>query len=177
MILDDKFWHYLGKWRNDCASAQTVVWQDGWLDNGYCDKCRYCCGPQGDDAPFPMPLLPKQISMRTPDDFYMLNANTACLGREGCKSETPQGCSLPRNLRPVACGLFPLVLAKGRLYLYKTCPAVIYKPLVFFADIALQAAEWLCRFPETDLHHLSLDLPESALAKNFIDLGIDICKI
>ena len=171
---DDRFWKYLEKWRKDCADPKPVVWKDGWLDNGYCASCRYCCGPQGDDEPFPMALLPGQISARTPSDFYMLNKNTACLGKMGCKSETPAGCRLPRELRPVACGLFPLVLANGRLYLYKTCPAVMFNQLATFADIASSAAQWLSTFDEKELRHISLNLPENVLARDYIDLGIGI---
>lgn len=170
----DRFWRYLEKWRDDCATQKPVVWKEGWLDNGYCASCRYCCGPQGDDEPFPMALLPGQISARTPDDFYMLNENTACLGKLGCKSETPQGCRLPRQLRPVACGLFPLVLANGRIYLYKTCPAVIFNQLALFADVASRAAQWLSTFDEADLRHISLNLPENVLARDYIDMGIEL---
>ncbi len=105
-----------------------------------------------------MALLPGQISGRTPDDFYLLNKNTACLGKEGCKSETGKGCRLPRELRPVACGLFPIVLANGRLYLYKTCPAVVFNTLDELAMLAEKAAGWLANFPLDELRHLSLNL-------------------
>ncbi len=105
-----------------------------------------------------MALLPGQISGRTPDDFYLLNKNTACLGKEGCKSETSKGCRLPRELRPVACGLFPIVLANGRLYLYKTCPAVVFNTLDELAMLAEKAAGWLANFPLDELRHISKSL-------------------
>ncbi len=121
-----------------------------------------------------MALLPGQISGRTPDDFYLLNKNTACLGKEGCKSETGKGCRLPRELRPVACGLFPIVLANGRLYLYKTCPAVVFNTLDELAMLAEKAAGWLANFPLDELRHISLNLSSEKLAADYIDLGIEV---
>lgn len=121
-----------------------------------------------------MALLPGQISERTPADFYLLNKNTAYLGKEGCKSETSKGCRLPRELRPVACGLFPIVLANGRISLYKTCPAVIFNNLDELALLAEKAAQWLAGFSLDELRHISLDLSAEKLAADYIDLGIEV---
>ncbi|MCX4309556.1 MAG: hypothetical protein OSJ28_04525 [Desulfovibrio sp.] len=173
----NRFWNYLEKWRPVFTEKKVLDWRDGWLDNDYCADCLYCCGPQGTDEPFPMALLPGQISGRTPDDFYLLNKNTACLGKEGCKSETSKGCRLPRELRPVACGLFPIVLANGRLYLYKTCPAVVFNTLDELAMLAEKAAGWLANFPLDELRHISLNLSSEKLAADYIDLGIEVFPV
>lgn len=174
-IKKNRFWSRLEKWQSIFKAPKNLSWHDeGWLENEYCGDCRYCCGPQGSDEPFPMALLPNQISARTPDDFYLLDKNTAYLGREGCKSETGKGCRLPRELRPVSCGLFPIVLANGRLYLYKTCPAVIFNSLDELCALAEKAAAWLAAFPLEELRHISLNLSSEKLAADYIDLGIEI---
>lgn len=164
----------LDKWATLFTGTEKLRWDNGRLDNDYCQKCRYCCGPQGDDEPFPMALLPKQIDANTRENFYMLNANTAFLGREGCKSLTAGGCGLPQQKRPVACGLFPLVLANGKIYLYKNCPASHYTPLEEMKEYARKAAAMLNNLSLEELRHISLDLSREILDKKYIDLEMDV---
>lgn len=167
---ENGFWQYYGKWRGSFPEKREVIWRDNWLDNSYCGDCRYCCGPQGDDEPFPMALLPRQIRADLDKDFYLLDASTAYIGAEGCKSETPRGCRLTTTQKPVACGLFPIVLANGALYLYQRCPAAIFTPLVYFLEIAKKAAERLNDLTIDELRHLSLKLPLETLVEKYIDL-------
>lgn len=168
------FWHYLEIWRQRFPRRRALRWRDGWLQNGYCCDCRYCCGPQDSNEPFPMALLPGQLRPNLTDDFYLLNKDTAYLDARGCKSCTERGCRLPREQRPVACGLFPLVLANGDLYAYKTCPAVIFTPLDRLADLGLVAAHWLAEFSLTDLRHISLEISAPALAERYLSLSIGV---
>ena len=150
--LQKGFWHYLELWRALFPRRRPLRWRGDWLQNGYCRDCRYCCGPQDSNAPFPMALLPGQLRPNLSDDFYRLM----------------------RAQRPVACGLFPLVPANGGLYLYKTCPAVIFTPLDRLADLGLEAARWLSGFNLADLRHISLELPLRTLADDYISLDITL---
>lgn len=168
------FWHYVDRWRELFPRKRGLRWRGNWLQNDYCRDCRYCCGPQDSAVPFPMALLPSQIHPGLEKDFYLLDADTAYIGAKGCKSDTPHGCRLPLEQRPVACGLFPLVLSNGGLYLYKTCPAVLFSPLIRFADLGLEAASFLRGFSLAELKHISLELPCEKLARDYIDLGISL---
>lgn len=174
--MEDKrnFWTYLEKWQKVFPKKRKLAFKGMCLENDYCRDCRFCCGPQGDDEPFPMALLPNQLGPDNERDFFMLNANTAYLGKEGCKSLTPSGCRLPQNKRPVACGLFPIVLANGRLYLYLCCPAVILNTLADFATLAKEAENILRSFSKRELEHISITLAPDVLAEKYIDLGIQI---
>ena len=40
------FWDYLSHWQKVFPRRRAVSWREGWLQNGYCRDCRYCCGPQ-----------------------------------------------------------------------------------------------------------------------------------
>lgn len=166
------FWHYLDTWRGRFGRRRSLRWRDSWLSNGYCRDCRYCCGPQDSATPFPMPLLPAQIRPHLDRDFYLLNPTTPYIGKQGCKSDTSHGCRLCAAEKPVACGLFPIVFANGALYLYQTCPAVLFTPLARWADFGLEAAHYLLGFSLEELHHLSLHLECETLARNYIDLHI-----
>ncbi|MGE9984504.1 hypothetical protein [Desulfovibrio sp. SGI.169] len=168
------FWHYLEFWRALFRRRRSLRWRGTWLQNGYCRDCRYCCGPQDSNEPFPMALLPAQLHSRLGDDFYLLNADTAYLDGRGCKASTSHGCRLELTQRPVACGLFPLVPANGGLYLYKTCPAVILTPLNELAALGLEAARRLTGFTLSDLRHISLDIPARTLAERYISLNISL---
>mgnify|MGYP000820264544 CR=1 FL=1 len=122
-------WHYWQQWRQRFPLQRDVHFDQGILSNDYCRDCRYCCGPQDCATPFPMKLLPSQQHDHLERDFFLLAPDTACLDDRGCKSCGPEGCLLPRQRRPVACSLFPLVLLDTGLYLYKICPAVFFLPL------------------------------------------------
>lgn len=172
--MNKGFWHYLELWRERFPRRRPLHWRGDWLQNGYCRDCRYCCGPQDSNTPFPMALLPSQLHANLEDDFYLLNADTAYLDARGCKADTDHGCRLPHAQRPVACGLFPLVLANGSLYLYKTCPAVIFTPLERLAALGLEAGRWLTGFSLENLRHISLDMGEQTLAERYISLSIGI---
>ena len=119
-------WHYWQQWRQRFPLQRDVHFDQGILSNEYCRDCRYCCGPQDCATPFPMKLLPSQQHAHLDRDFFLLAPDTACLDDRGCKSCGPEGCLLPRQRRPVACSLFPLVLLETGLYLYKICPAVFF---------------------------------------------------
>lgn len=168
------FWHYLELWRTLFRRRRSLRWRGTWLQNGYCRDCRYCCGPQDSNEPFPMALLPAQIHPHLSDDFYLLDADTAYLDARGCKASTDHGCRLELAQRPVSCGLFPLVPANGGLYLYKTCPAVILTPLNDLAALGLEAARWLNGFTLAELRHISLDIPAQTLAERYISLNISL---
>lgn len=169
------FWDYVERWRKTFdGQSGTISWNKNWLENSWCGKCRFCCGPQDSDYPFPMALLPGQTGPATPNDFHLLDASTACLAKEGCKSDGPCGCRLPLEKKPIACGLFPIVLVNGCLYLYQNCPAVVFTPLAGFMEIAQKAADMLIGLPFDDLRHLSIWLCCDALAKSYIDLHIRI---
>lgn len=172
------FADYASAWQDIYShhhSSPILAWRDGWLENGFCQDCRYCCGPQASDEPFPMALLPHQLRPGLDQDFYLLDARTACLDQRGCKSCGPQGCRLHRDRRPVACGLFPLVVANGGLYLYKTCPAVLLKNLADWLTIAGDAAKWLTNgLNKEELGQIALDLPLGSMASGYIDLAIPL---
>ena len=127
--MANDFQHYFRLWEASFPQRREVRWANGYLHNAYCADCRYCCGPQDSATPFPMPLLPAQCHERLEDDFYLLDPVTPCLDDRGCKSCGPQGCRLPRPQRPIACGLFPLVLVRDALHLYQCCPAALHLPL------------------------------------------------
>lgn len=173
-VVEKGFWHYFGKWRNIFSRPAPIVARDGWLDNPYCADCRFCCGPQDSPEPFPMALSPAQIAAGAEKDFYMLDDSTACLGAKGCKACGEHGCKLPRARRPLACGIFPIVLANGGLYLYQNCPAVLFTPLEEFYRLGRQVAESLDRLSLEELRHISLDIPIRTLAEKYIDLHIRI---
>lgn len=168
------FWNYLEKWRGLFPRRRVLRWRGGWLQNGYCRDCRYCCGPQDSSEPFPMALLPRQLHEGMEEDFYMLDGHTAYIDGRGCKACTRTGCGLPREQRPVACGLFPFVLANGSLYAYKTCPAVLLTTPAELALLGLEAARWLAAFNLEDLRRLSLDIATPVLAEKYISLSIQV---
>ena len=132
-------WHYWQQWRQRFPLQRDVHFDQGILSNEYCRDCRYCCGPQDCATPFPMKLLPSQQHAHLDRDFFLLAPDTACLDDRGCKSCGPEGCLLPRQRRPVACSLFPLVLLETGLYLYKICPAVLFLPLDRWLIMAREA--------------------------------------
>lgn len=168
-------WHYLKKWEKVFAGkSPSLEWKDGWLENGYCRDCRYCCGPQDSTEPYPMGLLPEQLGPGLEDRFHLLNFNTAYLAEAGCKSDGPHGCRLPLAQKPVACGLFPLVPANGKIYLYQNCPAVLFNPMARFYHFALLAVKSLERYSLEDLRHICLYFPPETLANRFIDLHVRI---
>jgi Fe-S-cluster containining protein len=121
-----------------------------------------------------MALLPRQMRPGLEQDFYLLTDNVACLDGRGCKACGSRGCRLKRENRPVACGLFPLVLANRGLYLYKTCPSAIFVPLAEWTAIGSAAAHWLAGFSRMELSHIALTLPAWKLAKNYIALEIPV---
>lgn len=174
MIQQSGLWHYLEKWRPLASGCPAPVWQNGRLDNASCGQCRFCCGKQDNAEPFPMALLPEQLGPDNQDDFYMLDAHTAGLGAEGCKSASSSGCRLPVAKRPVACGLFPIVLVNGRLYLYQICPAVMFAPLDVFYRLAREVGDYLERFSIEDLRRISITLSDKILMDRYINLHIQI---
>ena len=121
-----------------------------------------------------MALLPRQIHAGIEKDFYMLNADTAYMDGRGCKSCSARGCGLPREARPVACGLFPFALINGSLYAYKTCPAVLLTPPAKLALLGLEAARWLAALSIDDLRRISLDIAAPVLAEKYFSLSIQI---
>ena len=146
-------WHYWQQWRQRFSLQRDVHFDQGILSNDYCRDCRYCCGPQDCATPFPMKLLPSQQHAHLERDFFLLAPDTACLDDRGCKSCGPEGCLLPRQRRPVACSLFPLVLLDTGLYLYKICPAVFFLPLDRWLVMAREAVNWLVTLaPEAARH-------------------------
>ena len=171
-ILQKGFWNNFIKWKK--LRDKKVFWQNDWLKNDFCGECRLCCGPQGDDEPFPMPLLERQIKDDPKDRFYLLSPEIAYIGAEGCKSDTASGCSLSLQEKPVACNLFPIVLINGKLYLYQNCPAALFTPVAEFMETGKKAGEWLMKFKVEELKHLSIKMEDSMLAEKFIDLHIRI---
>lgn len=167
-------WHYFEKWRSLNDGARPLIWEGGRLSGGWCEDCRFCCGEQDSSEPFPMGLLQEQIGPENKNDFYMLNENTAGLGREGCKSLASAGCSLPFEKRPPACGFFPIVLINGSLYLYQTCPAAMFLPLERFYRLGREIAAYLQKFSLSDLKRVSISMPLETLSKKYIDLHIRI---
>lgn len=167
-------WNYLDKWKKIFKEKRPLHWRGSWLDNAWCGECRFCCGPQGTDKPFPMPLLDSQMQPGYKEHFYFLNDSTAYLAEKGCRSDSVNGCVLKREERPVACGLFPIVMANGHLYLYLNCPAALFVPLAWFYETAMEIANWLLGFSLEDLRHLSLELDCDTLSKKYVDLHIQI---
>ena len=172
--MGKKFWDYLEKWRGLFPRRKVLRWRNGWLQNGYCRDCCYCCGPQDSNEPFPMALLPRQLHAQIEEDFFMLDEHTAYMDDRGCKACTSTGCGLRREQRPVACGLFPFVLANGSLYAYKTCPAVLLTPPAKLALLGLEAARWLAALSIDDLRRISLDIAAPVLAEKYFSLSIQI---
>lgn len=168
------FWAYVDKWRHACRSERIVQWDGTWLRNDYCADCRYCCGKQDSPVPFPMPLLPRQTGAQNDAQFHMQDCHTAYLAQSGCLSDGPRGCKLTASQKPVACGLFPITLVNGGLYLYQNCPAAVFSPLANFLDIARQAAAALEELPYEELLRLSLWFLPEQLAKSYIDLRIKL---
>ena len=170
-VKDEAYYRKL--WTGMFPSRLKVAFENGVLVNAYCSRCRFCCGPQAEERPFPMALLDRQISARTPDDFYLLDSRTASLDRRGCKSLGPGGCRLERPLRPLACGLFPLVLVNRRLYLYKICPASMLEPLETFQAMAAQVKAMLDALPAADVERISITRDPEDLKAKYLDLGLD----
>lgn len=173
-VIANGFWDYARRWRESFQQERKLHWEQSWLENAYCADCRFCCGPQDSAVPFPMPLLSRQLRPELNKDFYLLDAATPYLGQAGCKADTAQGCRLELAQKPVACGLFPIVLVNGGLYLYQNCPAVIHTPLARFLEFAQKAAALLMQLDEIELRHLSLWLTADILAKSYIDLRVKI---
>lgn len=168
------FWKNYEKWKKGDGTGKKLEWQNNWLANAYCGDCRYCCGPQGEDKLFPMGLLDRQIDADTPKNFYLLDSHTAYLGARGCKALGERGCELSREKKPVACGLFPITLVNGRLYLYQQCPAVFFNPLAEFLDAAINAARFLADLSLEDLRRVSINLSVEILSRKYIDLHVKI---
>ena len=173
--MDNDLTYYKYLWEKRFPSPRTVTFADGVLVNEYCPGCRFCCGPQKEEKPFPMALLDSQISDRTPDNFYLLDNHTAALDRRGCKALTPSGCRLERKLRPVACNIFPIVLVNSRLYLYKVCPASLFLPGELFQKIAGKVGSMLNGFSARDVQRISITRDPSDLASKYEYLGISVC--
>lgn len=161
-------------WQKIFPEKRDLKWENDWLENDYCRDCRLCCGPQGDDEPFPMALTDAQIGPSNRRDFYMRDDSTALLGRAGCKSLEPGGCRLNKGARPLACGLFPLVLANGRLFLYKRCPAALFASPAEIESLTARAAEFLRGLPERDLRRISINLSDAVVAEKYEDLKISL---
>ena len=159
------------KWTNP-----TVSWRSGWIENGFCPECRLCCGPQPGDEPFPMALLPKQIYPGIEKVFYMYDSTHASLDERGCKALGERGCMEVRENRPPACGLFPIVLGSGQLYLYTVCPASIFLPISLWFNLGQKVKDWLLKFSISDLKHLNIDIPESVLTDRYVDLHLKILE-
>lgn len=172
--MQKSYWHYWQRWRQLFPRQRDVHLEQGVLVNAYCQDCRYCCGPQDCAAPFPMKLLPSQQHAHLDRDFFLLAPDTACLDGRGCKSCGPDGCRLPRPQRPVACGLFPLVLLDTGLYLYKVCPAVLFLPLDRWLGLAYAAAGWLAGLGTDTLARIAVHLPETTVRERFIDLELPL---
>lgn len=171
-IIENGFWDYVKRWREIFRSERALHWDNDWLENEYCPDCRFCCGPQDSATPFPMALLPSQTGPDNVLNFHMLDNATAYLGKDGCLSDTAIGCRLAACQKPLACGLFPIVLVNGGLWLYQNCPAVVFTPLVRFMDMAQKAVPLLLRLPVAELRHISIWLNPDVLARSYIDLRV-----
>ena len=172
--IENGFWDYVERWRKDFPDERKMRWENNWLENDYCAVCHFCCGPQDSSLPFPMGLLPRQCSPDAVKNFHLLDSYTACLLDSGCKSDSSHGCTLTLEEKPLACGLFPIVLANGGLWLYQHCPAVVFTPLIRFLDIARKVAALLNELTLEDLRHISLWFTAEKLASSYIDLRITI---
>lgn len=170
------FWDYALNWERVFPQEKRLAWEKTWLENDYCKDCRFCCGPQDSDVPFPMPLLASQSEKGANDRFYLLDDKIAYLARPGCKSDSPSGCKLRICDKPLACGFFPIVFANGGLYLYQNCPAVIFTPLIRFMEFAKKIAQILIQYNIEELYHLSICLTLEKLASSYIDLHITLIK-
>lgn len=175
--VNNGFWDYVEKWRQNFKEERHVRWEQNWIENDYCKDCRFCCGPQDSAIPFPMALLPHQLAPDNIKNFHMLDNSTAYLAERGCLSDTDTGCRLSLAKKPTACGLFPVVLVNGGLYLYQNCPAVVFSPLVRYLDLAREVAVMLLKFSYEDLQHLSIWLNADVLARSYIDLHIRIFDV
>lgn len=172
--MKSDFLRKLEEWQKIFPERRSLDWKNGRLENGYCKDCRLCCGPQGDDKPFPMALLDEQLAPDAAKHFYLLEPRVAYLGREGCKSLGKNGCLLPLKKRPPACGLFPIVLIDGRLYLYKRCPAAMLADAEEFAALASHAEKYLKSLGEHSARAISISVDPSELKEKYADLGIEI---
>ncbi|MBQ7618342.1 MAG: hypothetical protein IJS50_05655 [Desulfovibrio sp.] len=162
----------LDLWSHEAWSHPKVKWQGNYLDNGFCADCRFCCGPQIGDDPYPMPLLPTQIKAGAAQHLYLLDQETACLDERGCKALGQRGCTLSRELRPISCGLFPLVPCQGRLYLYWFCPAVLNLPLKVWWQEAKSALTYLESLTLSERRRLNLSLPKEKVAERLLPLPL-----
>lgn len=168
------FWNYVAKWRQTFGDNRAINWENSWIKNDFCKDCRFCCGAQDSSYPFPMPLLARQLRPGLELDFHLLDASTPYLGASGCRSLAQTGCRLALDQKPLVCGLFPIVLVNGALYLYQNCPAVIFSPLIRFLELARPAAQMLAKLDLPDLRKLSLWLTDDLLARSYIDLRITL---
>lgn len=175
-ITPKGFWDYAEKWRKEFRENLPVSWAKYWIENGYCADCRFCCGAQDSDMPFPMPLLERQKRANLEHDFHLLDSLTPYLAAQGCKSCTANGCRLKLEEKPLACGFFPVVLINGGLYLYKNCPAVIFSPLIRFMELGRKVGEYLLKLSLEELRRLSLWLDCDVLSRSYIDLRIRLFK-
>lgn len=173
-IVPDGFWDYAERWRKVFRENRPVEWEKYWIENSFCQDCKFCCGPQDSDVPFPMPLLVKQHREKLEEDFHLLDSLTPYLAAAGCKSCGDKGCRLKLDEKPLACGFFPIVLANGRLYLYKNCPAIIFSPLMRFMELGRKVADYLLNFDISELKRLSLWLNCDTLSRSYIDLRIGL---
>lgn len=165
-------WDYAERWQRIFTAIRELRWEGNWLANDYCRDCRFCCGKQDSDYPFPMPLLEKQKRPGLDQDFHLLDELTPFLDSRGCKSLGATGCKRKYEEKPIACGLFPIVLANGHLYLYQECPAVLYTPLARFLELGREAAQMLLELDFAELRRLSLWLMPDVLAESYISLHI-----
>lgn len=168
----NSFWDYVNRWNQIFPESRALRWENDWLENDYCADCRFCCGKQDSATPFPMPLLPGQYRSDLEHDFHLLDSLTPYLSTPGCRSCTDTGCRLSHGQKPVACGLFPVVLVNGGLYLYMNCPAVMFLPLIRFFELGQKAASMLMDLEFADLRRLSLWLGPETLSRSYIDLRI-----
>ena len=106
----------------------------------------------------------------------MYDSTHASLDERGCKSLGPEGCLLQVEDRPPACGLFPLALNAGRLYLYTVCPASLFIALKTWIEIAKQAKQWLLTFPKAVCEHLALNLPLNVLSEKYLDMHLEVYR-
>lgn len=170
--IKNGFWDYANRWSEKYGSPCSLDWDKYWIRNEYCPDCRYCCGPQDSDYPFPMPLLARQERPGLERDFHLLDSLTPYLGATGCRSCTESGCRLETGQKPLACGFFPIVLVNGSLYLYQNCPSVLFTPLVRFMELAREVAALLIEMDLSELRRLSLWLTVDVLSRSYIDLRI-----
>ncbi|MDO5538059.1 MAG: hypothetical protein Q4F72_11095 [Desulfovibrionaceae bacterium] len=165
---------YHQMWSERFPEPRPVGFEGTVFRNAYCPDCRFCCAPQAEgDKPFPMALLDRQISGRTPEDFYMLDSHTACLDQRGCRALTDRGCRLENELRPVACNLFPYVLVGMRLYLYLICPASMLLAEERLRAVGSEVHAWLKTLPREDLERISISIAAEDLAARYADLGME----